>query len=236
MAQYIVDTSSSPGTVAASFKGATTTPNNPTLIPTSELLQPHISHTFLIRHPNKAVPSYARLCYPGAPTGFDYFDPSEMGYKELRMLFDFIREETGKTPLLVESEELLKAPPKVVKAWCEHVGIEFKEEMLAWDDAPDTRTHLCVSPPLLFVCGKASSPCAMLMLARPPFAAKSGRASMTTRQRARESVRRRRRTKRPTSLPRRRRRPSCRPSCKRPPTTASRTTSTCGRSRRRTSE
>ncbi|BGO99501.1 hypothetical protein RTG_02080 [Rhodotorula toruloides ATCC 204091] len=141
MAQYLIDTSSPNGTVAASFNGAKTTPNNPTLIPTSELLQPHISHTFLIRHPNKAVPSYARLCYPGAPTGFDYFDPSEMGYKELRMLFDFIREKTGKTPLLVESEELLKAPSKVVKAWCEHVGIEFKQEMLEWDDAPETRTH-----------------------------------------------------------------------------------------------
>ncbi|GAA5989581.1 hypothetical protein JCM10908_000541 [Rhodotorula pacifica] len=142
MAQYLINLNKPKGTAAPSFgDDATTTPNNPTQIPTAELLQPHINHTFLIRHPQKAVPSYARLCYPGAPTGFDYFDPSEMGYKELRLLFDFIREETGKTPLLIESEELLAQPVKVVRGWCEHVGIDFKEDMLEWDDAPETRTH-----------------------------------------------------------------------------------------------
>lgn len=142
MAQYLMDLNKPKGTVAPSFGvDATTTPNNPTRIPTAELLQPHINHTFLIRHPQKAVPSYARLCYPGAPTGFDYFDPAEMGYKELRLLFDFIREETGRTPLLIESEELLAQPVKVVRGWCEHVGIEFTEGMLEWDDAPETRTH-----------------------------------------------------------------------------------------------
>lgn len=147
MAQYLMDLNKPKGgpkgTVAPSFgDDAPTTRNNPTRIPTAELLQPHINHTFLIRHPQKAVPSYARLCYPGAPTGFDYFDPAEMGYKELRLLFDFIREETGRTPLLIESEELLAMPVKVVRGWCEHVGIEFTEGMLEWDDAPETRTHL----------------------------------------------------------------------------------------------
>ncbi|GAA5962028.1 hypothetical protein JCM8115_002887 [Rhodotorula mucilaginosa] len=142
MAQYLMDLNKPKGTVAPSFgDDAPTTRNNPTRIPTAELLQPHINHTFLIRHPQKAVPSYARLCYPGAPTGFDYFDPAEMGYKELRLLFDFIREETGRTPLLIESEELLAMPVKVVRGWCEHVGIEFTEGMLEWDDAPETRTH-----------------------------------------------------------------------------------------------
>lgn len=142
MAQYLMDLSKPKGTVAPSFGNVPSTANNPTLVPTSELLQPHINHTFLIRHPQKAVPSYARLCYPGAPTGFDYFDAAEMGYKELRLLFDFIREETGRTPLLIESEELLSQPVKVVRGWCEHVGIEFTEGMLEWDDAPETRTHL----------------------------------------------------------------------------------------------
>ncbi|GAA6022574.1 hypothetical protein JCM10207_006590 [Rhodosporidiobolus poonsookiae] len=135
MAQYLIDLSLPPGTVAPSFSSTSTTPENPTLIPTSLLLQPHIKHTFLIRHPAKAVPSYARLCYPGSETGFDYFDGAEMGYEELRRLFDFVKAETGETPLLVEAEELLADPVKTVRLWCKEVGISFSEDMLEWEDA-----------------------------------------------------------------------------------------------------
>ncbi|TNY22733.1 hypothetical protein DMC30DRAFT_348546 [Rhodotorula diobovata] len=139
MASYITDLSKPLGSVAPSYEGTSTTANNPTVIPTSALLQPHIKHTFLIRHPRRAVPSYARLCYPGAKTGFDYFDPSEMGYKESRRLFDFIREETGEAPLVVEAEKLLEDPKKVVSEYCAAVGIDFREDMLEWNSA--TRDH-----------------------------------------------------------------------------------------------
>lgn len=139
MASYITDLSKPLGSVAPSYEGTPTTANNPTVIPTSALLQPHIKHTFLIRHPRRAVPSYARLCYPGAKTGFDYFDPSEMGYKESRRLFDFIREETGEAPLVVEAEKLLEDPKKVVSEYCAAVGIDFREDMLEWNSA--TRDH-----------------------------------------------------------------------------------------------
>ncbi|GAA6049655.1 hypothetical protein JCM3770_005054 [Rhodotorula araucariae] len=139
MASYITDLARTPGCVAPSYQGAPTSPTNPTLIPTRELLQPHIRHTFLIRHPQRAVPSYARLCYPGAKTGFEYFDPSEMGYRESRLLFDFIRAETGQAPLIVEAETLLEDPKRVVKEYCEAVGIDFREEMLEWSS--ETREH-----------------------------------------------------------------------------------------------
>ncbi|BGP15899.1 hypothetical protein JCM10213_003672 [Rhodosporidiobolus nylandii] len=135
MAQYLIDLSLPLGTAASSFGDVPNTPTNPTLIPTPLLLQPHLTHTFLIRHPRKAVPSYARLCYPGSETGFEYFDKEEMGYKELRRLFDFVKQETGRTPLLIEAEELLKNPEETVEMWCKEVGIEFDESMLDWEDA-----------------------------------------------------------------------------------------------------
>lgn len=150
MAQYLIDLKKPHGSVAPSFASTPTTPSNPTLIPTFELLQPHIKHTFLIRHPQKAVPSYARLCFPGSETGFEWFSPSEMGYAELRKLFDFVKEETGVTPLLIEAEELLRKPVETFEMWCKEVGIEFNEDMLDWEDA--SHGHLCVPfslPPLL---------------------------------------------------------------------------------------
>ncbi|GAA5842562.1 hypothetical protein JCM11251_004904 [Rhodosporidiobolus azoricus] len=135
MAQYLIDLCLPPGSVAPSLSHTPTTPSNPTLIPTPLLLAPHIKHTFLIRHPAKAVPSYARLCHPGSETGFEYFDPKEMGYKELRKLFDFVKQETGETPLLIEAEGLLENPTETVKMWCKEAGIEFDESMLDWEDA-----------------------------------------------------------------------------------------------------
>lgn len=53
-----------------------------TLVPTDQLLAPHIRHTFLFRSPAKAVPSYYRLCIPpaSAKTGFEYFDPEGMSH------------------------------------------------------------------------------------------------------------------------------------------------------------
>jgi hypothetical protein len=112
---------------------------NPTLIPTSQLLSPSIRHTFLIRTPSKAIPSYHRLCHPGSATGFEYFDPSEAGYRELRLLFDFLRTQ-GVDPLVIESDDLLKEPTKVMRGWCESVGIQFDEGMLEWNEG--TREHL----------------------------------------------------------------------------------------------
>ncbi|GAA5910780.1 uncharacterized protein JCM6883_000311 [Sporobolomyces salmoneus] len=138
MAQYIIDLAAPHGSVASSLSSHSSTPNNPTLLPTDFLFpsSPSMSHTFLIRHPSKAVPSYARLCEGEASkiTGFYGFDAKEMGYKELRKLFDFVREQTGKTPLLIESEELLKNPEVVMGIWCEEVGIKFDKSMLEWDD------------------------------------------------------------------------------------------------------
>ena len=63
-----------------------TNDGNPTIIPTEDLLAPDIVHTFLIRDPQKAVPSYYRLCSgeKSKLTGFEYFDPEEVGLNELR--------------------------------------------------------------------------------------------------------------------------------------------------------
>ena len=239
MASYITDMSKPLGTVAPSYEGTPTTPTNPTLIPTSELLQPHIVHTFLIRHPRRAVPSYARLCYPGAKTGFDYFDPSEMGYAESRRLFDFIREATGQTPHIVEAETLLQEPKKVVSEYCEAVGVDFNEDMLEWNSA--TRDHLCVRSSLPSLPPRERRSPSSHTLQADSFslpAAPSGRAGTRTPRRARASAVARRRSTATRTSPRRRRtsprRTSrCPTSSSRRSRPTSRTTSTCARSRAR---
>ncbi|KAI5476726.1 hypothetical protein MNV49_007316 [Pseudohyphozyma bogoriensis] len=143
MAQYIFAPPSATSTSAASFSSHHTTPTNPTLIPTSLLLDPSIHHTFLIRTPEKAVPSYHRLCYPGSETGFEYWDPEEAGYLELRKLFEFLRSE-GMEPEVIDSEDLLKKPEEVMSGWCERAGVEFEKSMLEWNEG--TREHFAKWP------------------------------------------------------------------------------------------
>ncbi|KAI9887511.1 MAG: hypothetical protein M1823_000690 [Watsoniomyces obsoletus] len=70
-----------------------TEPGNPTVLPRSILEKFHF--TFLIRHPRSSVPSYYRCTIPplNKITGFDEFMPSEMGYDELRRVFDYLKDE-----------------------------------------------------------------------------------------------------------------------------------------------
>ena len=65
-------------------------PGNPTILPRSILEKFHF--TFLIRHPQSSVPSYYRCTAPPLDkiTGFGDFMPNEVGYKELRALFDYL--------------------------------------------------------------------------------------------------------------------------------------------------
>ncbi len=60
---------------------------NPTTLPTALLRQ--FTHTFLMRTPEKAVPSYYNCCRDGAG-GFEYFDGAEAGFKELALLHAWI--------------------------------------------------------------------------------------------------------------------------------------------------
>ncbi|KAF3907384.1 hypothetical protein ABW21_db0201106 [Orbilia brochopaga] len=67
--------------------------HNPTVLPLPTLKR--FQFAFLIRHPRKAVPSYYRCCVPplNEMTGFKYFLPNEAGYRELRVLFDYLKNE-----------------------------------------------------------------------------------------------------------------------------------------------
>lgn len=126
--------------------------SNPTVVPNSLLRR--FQHTFLIRTPEKGVPSYYKCCVDGA-AGFEYFDPAEAGYKELAILYAYLTNpeseynrsssspaDTIKYPL-IDAAELLKNPDVVVRDYCQAVGIPFEDNMLKWEahgGSPDSRS------------------------------------------------------------------------------------------------
>jgi len=74
----------------------------------------------------------------------------EIGYERLCELFELIWETTGRQPLVIRSEELLREPGRVVRACCEAFGLEFRPDALTWSpqDRPEwhrsRRWHLDV--------------------------------------------------------------------------------------------
>lgn len=111
---------------------------------------------FLIRHPRSAIPSYYRASVPPLVemTGWHDFSPSEAGYKELRVIFDYLRSggqigpaiagrngDLGPTVnghghsveiCMVDADDLLDKPAQVVEAVCRSVGLQFDPAMLSW--------------------------------------------------------------------------------------------------------
>lgn len=82
------------------------------------------NHSFLIRDPAKTITSM-----------FDKwpdFHEKEVGFAEQRALFDRLCDRDGEPPPVLDSDDLMENPYKMVKAWCQAVGIRFVPEALSW--------------------------------------------------------------------------------------------------------
>lgn len=143
MAYYLMSPDGKPTKVAPSL--GPQEPNNPTVVPLETLKQ--FQFTFLIRHPRRAIPSYYRCTVPPLDevTGFYNFMPSEAGYEELVRLFDFLLEQgiiDKDNLVVVDADDLLDNPEKTIRQYCEKTGIDFKPEMLDWNDDDKTRARV----------------------------------------------------------------------------------------------
>lgn len=104
---------------------------NPTVFSDEQLRG--IEHSFLIRTPEKSVPSYYRCCSgeQGKETGFESYDPNEAGYLESVTLYKYLKH-LGLNPIIIDSGDLVQTPKMIMKAYCEHVGISYREDMIEW--------------------------------------------------------------------------------------------------------
>ena len=89
------------------------------------------THTFLVREPAAALRSLRRE-WPD-------FTEDEAGYLAQGRLFDRVCGTAGKTPAVIDSDDLRRDPAGVVAAWCERVGIEHRPSSLTWSagDRPE---------------------------------------------------------------------------------------------------
>lgn len=94
-----------------------------------------MTHTFLVRHPRQAISSH----YAMKPT----VTCPEIGYEWLWELFQLIWSATGRRPLVIRSENLLRDPAAEIEAYCEAVELPFLPGALHWTpgDRPEWQRH-----------------------------------------------------------------------------------------------
>jgi hypothetical protein len=81
-------------------------------------------HTFIIRHPREAIASHFAL---NPKLGRD-----EVGFAWLYEIFAAVLDTTGVTPVVVDSDDLVRDPAGTVERYCDVVGIPFLPDALRW--------------------------------------------------------------------------------------------------------
>jgi hypothetical protein len=82
------------------------------------------TNCFLIRDPRLVARSYSRIRAE--------FTPDDLGYPQLAELFDYVRQRTGSTLLVVDVDDLARRPGACLAAMCAALGVGFDERMLRW--------------------------------------------------------------------------------------------------------
>jgi len=88
-----------------------------------------LTHCFLVREPAEMLTSLIKVIP----------EPrlEDTGLPQQAALFREEAERAGTTPPVIDSEDLLRDPPGMLRALCARLGIDFQESMLSW--APGSR-------------------------------------------------------------------------------------------------
>ncbi|MCL4145924.1 UNVERIFIED_CONTAM: hypothetical protein GTU68_027000 [Idotea baltica] len=88
------------------------------------------SHAFLIRHPARVIPSYQRK--------METLSLKAIGFPQQVHIFDQVRHLTGRTPPVVDSDQILANPEAVLKRLCTALELDWDAAMLSWSEGPHT--------------------------------------------------------------------------------------------------
>lgn len=116
------------------------------------------TNAFLIRRPDRVLASYALK--RGSATLDD------IGVVRQGELFDRAAERLGASPPVVDGDEVLSDPRRVLGALCRALGLDFREEMLSWP--PGRRDSDGIWAPVWYASVEASTGFAEPEADRPP--------------------------------------------------------------------
>ena len=88
----------------------------------------NLKNCLLIRNPREVILSLSKKT--------DQIDTRATGLPEQIRLLDHILETTGKQPTIVDSQDILKNPEKMLSKLCDDLNIPFDSTMLTWQAGP----------------------------------------------------------------------------------------------------
>jgi Sulfotransferase domain len=87
-----------------------------------------VTNCFLIRDPAEVIASYIRK--NPKPTLED------LGFVQQVEIFDLVRRQTDIIPPVIDADDVLRDPERLLRLLCDAVGIEFSDAMLSWPPGP----------------------------------------------------------------------------------------------------
>ncbi|XP_072019651.1 uncharacterized protein [Amphiura filiformis] len=98
-------------------------------------------HTFLIRHPYKVFHSWKKMINRGMTDESNHYKltdqpafllPKGYHFKEVYDMWKHVKETVEPNPVVVDVDDILSDPGRVLKAFCEAVGIPYSDDLLTW--------------------------------------------------------------------------------------------------------
>jgi hypothetical protein len=87
-----------------------------------------LANAFLIRAPEKVLASYARK--------WSEVSLHAIGFVEQAEIFDMAAQKLGRAPPVVDGDDVLADPPRILRSLCDALGIAFDDAMLSWPKGP----------------------------------------------------------------------------------------------------
>ncbi|XP_072028553.1 uncharacterized protein [Amphiura filiformis] len=98
-------------------------------------------HTFLICHPYRVFDSWKRMINRGTDEDNNKLKitdqpshhlPLGFHYEEQYDLYLYVKEHFDPNPVIIDTDDLLADPGRVLKSYCEAVGIPYSDDLLRW--------------------------------------------------------------------------------------------------------
>jgi hypothetical protein len=87
-----------------------------------------VTNCFLIRDPADVIVSYMKKNNEPAL--------EDLGFVQQAEIFDFVQRETGSIAPVIDADDVLRAPKRLLELLCDAVGVEFSPAMLSWPRGP----------------------------------------------------------------------------------------------------
>jgi len=87
-----------------------------------------LTNAFLIRAPERVLASYTKK--------WSEVSLRDIGFVEQAEIFDMVSQKLGRAPPVVDADDVLENPRRVLEALCRACGIAFDAAMLSWPKGP----------------------------------------------------------------------------------------------------